>query len=114
MKTLIAFAGLLALGATAHANFAPAKLQPVAISVNEWAIETGPSGAMLESDYFRAPQQPLTAGRIFPCRLQVYTSRRRDLPNRATETGLKLVGRVDVAGRYSNWHTVFFYPLTGE
>jgi hypothetical protein len=72
MKTLIAFAGLLALGATAHANFAPAKPQPVAISVNEWAIETGPSGAMLESDYVRAPQQPVTAGRIFPCRLQLY------------------------------------------
>jgi hypothetical protein len=102
MKILIAFAGLLALGATAHANFNPAKLQPVAISVNEWAIETGPSGAMLEPDYFRAPQQPLTAGASFLVACNCTTSRRRDLPNRATETGLKLVGRVDVAGQYSN------------
>jgi hypothetical protein len=71
MKTLIAFAGLLALGATAHAKFAPAP-QPVAISVNESAIATGPSGAMLESAYFRTPQQPFAVERIFPCRLELH------------------------------------------
>ena len=26
---------------------------------------------MLEADYFRAPQAPFAAGRVFPCRLQL-------------------------------------------
>jgi hypothetical protein len=71
MKALIAVAVLLALGATAQAKVAPLERQMVAISADDSTINSGPSGAMLESNYFRAPQTPAAAGRIFPCRLQL-------------------------------------------
>lgn len=52
----------------------PAPVEPIRLtpSIEETSMTTGPAGAMLESDYFRAPQRPLTAGRIFPCRLQMF------------------------------------------
>jgi len=71
MKILITFAVLLAIGVTAQAKPAPFELRPVAFSVEDTVIDSGPSGGSLESDYFRAPQQPLAAGRIFPCRMQL-------------------------------------------
>jgi hypothetical protein len=71
MKGLIAFGLILALGATAQAKFAPLERQMVAISADDSTINTGASGAMLESDYFSAPQPSFAAGRIFPCRLQL-------------------------------------------
>ncbi len=71
MKALVGLAVLLALGATAQAKPVPVESQPVAISVDDSAIASGAAGAMLESDYFRAPQPPLAAGRVFPCRLQL-------------------------------------------
>ena len=71
MKALITGAVLLALGATAQAKLPPLERQVVAISADDSTIDSGPSGAMLESSYFRAPQAPLAAGRIFPCRLQL-------------------------------------------
>jgi hypothetical protein len=76
MKVLIALAVFLApvlfaLGATAQAKPAPLEQQSISASLEASAIYSGPSGAMLEQDYFRAPQPLLTAGRIFPCRLQL-------------------------------------------
>ena len=47
------------------------ELRPVALSTDDTAIDTSPSGATLESNYFRAPQQPYAANRVFPCRLQL-------------------------------------------
>lgn len=71
MKLLITIAVLLALGASVQAKPAPFELRPLAISANDTVIQSGPAGAMLESDYFRAPQQPTAARRLFPCRLQL-------------------------------------------
>ncbi|WP_162826695.1 hypothetical protein [Pseudolabrys taiwanensis] len=62
-----------ALGA-ATARATPTPTEPVRLthSTDETSMATGPAGAMLESDYFQAPQRPVTAGRIFPCRLQIF------------------------------------------
>jgi hypothetical protein len=76
MKSLITFAmilalGALVLGAAVQAKPAPLDLRVVALSAEDTAIDSGPSGASLESDYFRAPQMPYSLGRLFPCRLQL-------------------------------------------
>ncbi len=86
MKVLIALAVLLApalfgpallgLDATAQAKLAPFEPQPAAASLEAAAIYLGPAGAMLERDYFRAPQPLFAAGRIFPCRLQLFAKTR--------------------------------------
>lgn len=71
MKTAIALLLLFALGAAAQAKLAPVDPQPVAHSADDLTISTGPAGATLEQDYFRAPQ-PVSAGsRRSPCRLQL-------------------------------------------
>jgi len=71
MKALFAFAVLLSLGATAQAKPTPVDPPAKALAPDESAISVGAAGAMLESDYFRAPQEPFAAGRVFPCRLQL-------------------------------------------
>ena len=76
MKALLAFVTILALGAlllagAANATFAPLDLRPAALSSIDTTIDSGPSGASLESNYFRAPPQPYAAGRLFPCRVQL-------------------------------------------
>ena len=71
MKAAIALVALLALGATAQAKLAPLELQMASISADDTTIESGPSGAGLESDYFHAPQTPFATRRVFPCRLQI-------------------------------------------
>jgi hypothetical protein len=76
MKSPIIFAlGLasaLALSAPAQAKLVAGEWQPViAISVDDTAIATGPSGALLESNYFNAPQSSLAFGRGNSCRLPV-------------------------------------------
>ena len=75
MKALVALAVILALsatfGATSQAKLAPLEPQQIATSPDDTDMVAGPAGAMVESDYFRAPQPPFAAGRVFPCRLQV-------------------------------------------
>jgi hypothetical protein len=71
VKTLIAMALLLMIGATAQAKLAPVERQLAAISPDDLAISTEAPGATLEQDYFRAPQPATTGSRIFPCRLQL-------------------------------------------
>jgi len=76
MKASITVALLLApafLAVTASAQGMPAPIEPQAISISldDTTINTGPSGASLESNYFHTPQQPYAAGRLFPCRLQL-------------------------------------------
>jgi len=70
---------VLTLSASAALGMAAAQAKPTPVepmrltsSTEETSMATGPAGAMLESDYFRAPQRPLTAGRVFPCRLQIF------------------------------------------
>jgi hypothetical protein len=62
----------LACSASAQAKISPfAPDQPVTtISLEDTSINSGPSGAMLESSYFNAPQSPFVSGRVFQCRLQ--------------------------------------------
>lgn len=71
MKPLLAFVVLVSLGGGAMAK--PAPVEPVRLthSPNDTGMSVGPAGAMLESDYFSASQQPITTGRVFPCRLQL-------------------------------------------
>ena len=71
MKVLTALALILALGAAAQAKPAPIEPQQLASSTEDASMFAGAAGAMLESDYFRAPQPPVAAGRVFPCRLQL-------------------------------------------
>jgi hypothetical protein len=71
VKTLIAIALLFMMGATAQAKLAPVDPQPVAFSPDDSAISTEAPGAMLEQNYFRAPQPATAASRVFPCRLQL-------------------------------------------
>jgi hypothetical protein len=62
----LAVAPLLAL--PAHAKLVTGEPQQViAISVEDTAIMTGPAGAMIESNYFNAPQTQI--GRNNSCRL---------------------------------------------
>jgi hypothetical protein len=71
MKALLACAVLMVLGATALAKPSPIENQTKSSLVEDSAISIGPAAAALESDYFRPPQTPVAAGRIFPCRLQL-------------------------------------------
>jgi hypothetical protein len=71
MKILITFAMVLALGAAAQAMPSPLEPQRIAISSDNLTIYTGPASATLEQEYFRAPQTPYAAGRVFPCTMQL-------------------------------------------
>jgi hypothetical protein len=70
MKSFIALALLLALATTAQGKLAPVEPQAAAISLDDWAISSGPA-TTLEQDYFRAPPSTFAARRAFPCRLQL-------------------------------------------
>jgi hypothetical protein len=71
MKALIALALILAFGATAQAKLTPFQVQPPAVSFDQYDMFAGPAGAMLESNYFRAPEPRSAARTLFPCRAQV-------------------------------------------
>lgn len=71
MKALLAIAVLLSLSAGAQAKLAPVETPRLTPAPDDSAMVVGPAGAMLESGYFRAPQTPVAAGRVFPCRLQL-------------------------------------------
>jgi hypothetical protein len=71
MRTLLALTLLVVFGAAVQAKPAPVERQPKVLAPEDSAMVTGPIGAMLESDYFRAPQTPSAATRVFPCRLQL-------------------------------------------
>lgn len=79
MKSFIALALLFALGTTAQGKLAPVDAQPAAISRDDLAISSGPAGAMLERDYFRAPPATYAADHPFLCRLQLVIFDKRRL-----------------------------------
>ena len=75
MKPLLAWAMVLTVGAVLH-GAAEAKPAPVApprltLAPDEYGLSVGPVGAVLESDYFRAPQTSVASQRVFPCRLHL-------------------------------------------
>lgn len=75
MKTIAALGlslSLLALAEPAQAKLVTGAMQPViAISVDDTAIATGPAGALIESNYFNAPQAPVGHGSLKSCRLPI-------------------------------------------
>jgi hypothetical protein len=71
MKTFITMTLLFTFGAAAQAKLAPTETQPVAASSEGSAISAEAHGAMLEQDYFRAPQPAAGSSRFSPCRLQL-------------------------------------------
>jgi hypothetical protein len=78
MKSAIALTFLLALCTAAAAKLAPVERTMTSSLVAEDSVMyPGPIGAMLESAYFRAPQQAQAAAsnRIFPCHLRLYFSK---------------------------------------
>jgi hypothetical protein len=72
MKVLLAVAMLAALATSAAAMPSPFEPKAAVSAVDDDALYLGPVGAMLESDYFRAPEPPAGAGRIFPCRVRLH------------------------------------------
>lgn len=72
MKVLLAAAVLAALATNATAK--PSLFESkAAVAIADFdALYLGPVGAMLESDYFRVPEPPAGAGRIFPCRVRLH------------------------------------------
>ena len=68
---VLGLASALALTASAQAKLVVGEPQQQvsAISADDTAIATGPSGALLESNYFNAPQSSLAVGRGNSCRL---------------------------------------------
>jgi hypothetical protein len=79
MKLSLAIALSIALCAGAKAAPSPLPAPRPASVATDSAIYLGPTGAMLEADYFRAPQPRDGISRIFPCRihLRVAESTRR-------------------------------------
>jgi hypothetical protein len=75
MKALAVTACILALTAAAAAKPTPvSKINPMdelapASAPNDVDINSGPAGALLEREYFQAPQKPFTHGGL-PCRFQ--------------------------------------------
>jgi hypothetical protein len=67
----VVLAPALLVSALAQAKPSPPEPQRASLSLEETSIDSGTSGAMLESDYFNAPHGPFTPGRLTPCRLQV-------------------------------------------
>ena len=76
MKASTALAFLLALAfsdlsAPTQARLQPTETQVSAALLDDTTINSGPSGAMLEAAYFRAPHSPFATVPLAPCRLQV-------------------------------------------
>ena len=70
MKALLAACLLATMSGAAAANFSPRVPVMPPHALESWLIDLGPAGAMLESDYFRAPQSPFASGPVVPCRLR--------------------------------------------
>ncbi len=71
MKLPLAAALLIALCAGAKSAPSPLATPRLASVATDSALYLGPTGAMLEADYFRAPQPHYGASRLFPCQLHL-------------------------------------------
>jgi hypothetical protein len=72
MKVLLAVAVLAASTINAPAKPSHFASKAVIAAVDDDALYLGPVGAMRESDYFRVPEPPAGAARIFPCRVRLH------------------------------------------
>jgi hypothetical protein len=71
MRPVLALLLLATLSAAAQASRGPAPEKRLTPSPADWAMFVGPAGAMLESDYFRAPAANLAGDGLFPCKLDL-------------------------------------------
>ena len=69
MRTLFAAAIFLTCAAGASAKPSPVEAQRLTASPQDLAIAVGAAGAMVESDYFRAPQPQYSSRGMSVCRL---------------------------------------------
>jgi hypothetical protein len=65
-------AGSIVLTGSALAMPSPYGTGRPAPAINDSAIYLGPAGALLEADYFHAPQPRYGARRLFPCRPRLH------------------------------------------
>ena len=70
MKAVLTACLLATMTGAAAASLAPRAPVLPSHALESWLIDLGPAGAMLESDYFRAPQSPFAGGPVIPCRLR--------------------------------------------
>jgi hypothetical protein len=68
-NTVAIFGLLMAMSTTAEAKRTPFTPAPAARTPETWTIFMGPAGAMLESDYFRAPHDLFKRSNAGACRL---------------------------------------------
>jgi hypothetical protein len=71
MKVVWSVAMFLTLSAAAQAKFAPVETPRQTPQLEDSSLFVGAAGAMLESDYFRAPQSPFSNTHPYACRLQL-------------------------------------------
>jgi hypothetical protein len=77
MRVLLLLAGLLVFAADAVAMPSPYKTGRPSPAIRDNTIYLGPAGALLEADYFNAPQPRQGVGRLFPCRPRLHIVDRR-------------------------------------
>jgi len=70
MRAILAIATVLTLIGAAHANPEPAQSPRLTPAPGDLAIAVGAAGAMMETDYFKAPNAQFSGHGVFACRLQ--------------------------------------------
>jgi hypothetical protein len=70
MRAILAVAMVLTCVAAAQAKPEPAQSPRLIPSPSELAIAVGAAGAMMESDYFKAPNSQFSGHGVLACRLQ--------------------------------------------
>ena len=75
MRSLLTISMLIAFTGGAFATPSP-YATPRTPAASDSAIYLGPAGAMLEADYFHAPQPRYGARRVFPCQLRLHAVER--------------------------------------
>jgi hypothetical protein len=70
MRAILADTNFLTWAASAGAKPAPVETPRLTPAPSELAIAVGAAGAMIESDYFQAPQMQFTSHGALVCRLQ--------------------------------------------
>lgn len=70
MRAVLAVATILTCVATAQARPEPTPLPRTVASPSDLAIAVGAAGAMVESDYFKAPNAQFSGHGALACRLQ--------------------------------------------
>ena len=70
MRAILAIATILTWTGAAFAKPEPVQSPRLTPSPGELAIAVGAAGAMMETDYFKAPQAQFSGHGVFACRLQ--------------------------------------------